>query len=156
MMKSAHKAFLILIYPLLFVSLVSCSKEEDEITISATSLLTRSAWKLDAAGVDIDKDGEIDQPFEVNDCTADNSLVFDKDGSGIFDGGALQCENEKAGQQSFDWTLKESNTVISLVVPGVIHGDAQIKVLNENKLSLYQVLEITAGVTVHQYLVLKH
>lgn len=155
-MKSIHKAFLILICPLFVVGLASCSKEEDEVTISTTNLLTKAAWKLDAAGIDLDKDGEIDQHYEIEACSADNNLLFDKDGSGVFTSGELPCENEEASEQSFDWVMKENNTIISLVVPAVIHGDAVIKVLNENKLSIYQVLEISDGVTVHQYLVLKH
>ncbi|HQD08967.1 MAG TPA: hypothetical protein PLQ65_04830, partial [Flavihumibacter sp.] len=65
MMKSIHKAFLILICPLFVVGLASCSKEEDEVTISTTNLLTKAAWKLDAAGIDLDKDGEIDQHYEI-------------------------------------------------------------------------------------------
>lgn len=155
-MKSIQKAFLTLACPLIIGGLASCSKEEDDVQLSKTSLLTSATWKFEAAGLDIDKDGVLDETFDADECSLDNTIVFIADGSGIFSENSIVCDGEPADPQSFAWNLKENNTIINLVVPGIINGDGNIKVLNDKKLSIYQVIEIGAGVTIHQYLQLKH
>ncbi|GAO41717.1 lipocalin family protein [Flavihumibacter petaseus] len=134
----------------------SCSKDKDDPATSKTSLLTSKSWKIESVGIDINKDGVVDQTLPIDDCSLDNTVTFHTDGTGVYNEGANVCDGEDAGDQTFNWTFKENETVLSFSIPSLIDQDGQIRILNENTLEVYTVEDAGGGITVHQVLKLKH
>jgi hypothetical protein len=109
-MQIKYTAFL-----LIGLSLFACKKKKDEAP-DKTSLLVAQAWKLDAAGIDTNNDGTIDPVpgFSVPSCTADNTFVFNSNGTGVIDEGATKCNTSAPQTSPFNWNFLTGETTINL------------------------------------------
>ena len=140
---------------------ISCEKKSDPApaTPTKTNLLTASTWKLNAAGVDQDKNGTID--FSVmallQPCTIDNTLTFKTDNTGITDEGASKCNAADPQSTNFNWSFADSEASINVSnsVLGQLNGKSKILELSETSLSLTKDTVI-GGVTVGAIVQLKH
>ena len=122
----------------LLILAVSCSKSEPSAPVapkSKTVLITQSAWKLQTVGIDANKDGvtETDVTGLVAACKLDNSYLFKTDGSGSMDEATAKCNAADPQTQSFTWTFKTTETVLSGTF-SFTNGDASILSLNDNNL----------------------
>jgi hypothetical protein len=104
--------------------LFSCQKEDDD-EPTKTDHISASAWLYNGGGVDGNKDGQIDLAFPpgtLEACRTDNSLKFEKNGTGVSEEGATKCNTGDPQSSSFNWnfadneaTLVMSNNVYSLL-----------------------------------------
>ncbi|MDQ3278552.1 MAG: hypothetical protein M3Q06_09510 [Bacteroidota bacterium] len=117
--------------------LLSCQKE-DKPTPTKTDHISASAWKYDGGGVDGNKDGTIDLTFPpgtLDACRTDNTLKFEKNGTGVTDEGTLKCSTSDPQTSSFTWSFTGGET--SLVMGGNIFSllNGTFKVLDLNATS---------------------
>ena len=136
-MKNKFSALLIF-----FLAVLSCSKDESDPEPTKTDILTQQTWKFDNAGVDIDKNGTIDNnlpPTVLPPCLTDNTISFVNDGSGTVDEGAEKCMPTDPQTTSFNWNFTENETAINIsgnAVAGTNGGKFKILQLTETQLSL--------------------
>ena len=123
-----------------FISLLSigCSKDSDD-GKSKNELITSASWKFSDAGVDSDRNGDINTSFasSVNDCLKDNLIVFVSNGTGTVNESANVCPN--ASQSTpFTWSFanNESDLTISGNAIAGISGTFKINTLTESMLRL--------------------
>jgi hypothetical protein len=125
-----------------------------------TELITKSAWKYDHAGLDLDNDGTIDSPVPggiIQPCDVDGTLTFNANGTGVGDEGATKCNAANPQTSNFNWSLKNNETIIAFsnVVFGGLTGDVKLISVTESQLTLEK--EVTnLGFTVNVVVVLKH
>lgn len=140
---------------------ISCNKKSNQQTPQPTKTdhLTASSWKLNAAGVDQDRNGTIDFSVMalIPACVIDNSITFKRDNTGVTDEGASKCNAADPQTTNFNWSFAnaEANLNISNSVLGQLNGSSKILELTETSLSLTKdtvISGITAGVIVQ----LKH
>ena len=131
------------IFWLAFITLlVSCTKDnETEDQASKTDHITSAEWKYDNGGIDADKNGSIDLSFGsgiVPACVLDNTVTFNKDGSGIAEDGAVKCDVSIPEPTQFNWSFSNNETKLNILGSGVFGtgGQFDILILNENQLSL--------------------
>src|SRR5258708_15680853 len=88
-----------------------CSKSKSSpSTDPKIALITKAAWKLDVAGVDLNKDGTIDiVDTTIAACKRDNSYLFNKDSTGIADEGATKCNPADPQTKPFTWYLSNNH-----------------------------------------------
>ncbi|HRE51990.1 MAG TPA: hypothetical protein PK339_11245 [Flavitalea sp.] len=124
----------------LIVFLVACSKKKEDPEPppppTATDLLTSAnVWKIDTIALDTDKNGEIDTPIPggFRACDLDNTISFAKEKTGIFDFGALKCDDSETQPIAFGWSLKNDDKVLNIdgELPGGLTGDVDILELKE-------------------------
>ena len=142
-MKNFSTLLGLLLSALLFTN---CSKKSDPDPAPATKTdhLTSSAWKYDNAGIDLNKDGTIDQPLSsiapgvLQTCQTDNLLTFKKDNSGSVDEGATKCNPADNATTTFNWSFadNETNLNISNNVFAIMNGKSKIVSLTANNLAL--------------------
>ncbi len=119
---------------------LSCKKDSSDSTgASKTELITKSSWKYDDAGADLDKNGGIDisATSQLQPCQTDNTLTLNSTGTGTVDEGATKCD--AATPQSLPVTWNFSNNESSLVLGGGgllgISGQFKIVTLTETALA---------------------
>ncbi|MBC7903730.1 MAG: lipocalin family protein [Gemmatimonadaceae bacterium] len=139
---------------LLVTTAFSCSKSKSTPTKSNTELLTQSAWKIDVAGVDLDKNGSIDETYPFEDCEKDDTYVFNINGTGVLSNNALKCDDNDPTTEDFTWSFKTNGTVLFASLTS-IDGDATIKTLNDANLEVYQDVE-NSGMSIRYIFRFKH
>jgi len=153
--------FAILAFTLsMFISAVSCKKSgagPDTPAKSKTTLLTQSSWKIQAVGIDADKNGvaETDVTGSVQACQVDNIYSFKSDGTGIVDEGAAKCNAGDPQSKPFTWLFKNTETVLSGTF-GFSNGDATILTLNETNLVVTYDDNLGTSTSYHILATLKH
>lgn len=131
---------------LAFLSLVmlgSCQKEDSggDTPKTKTDLMVSSAWKYNDAKIDSDNNGTGDVALPagvVESCQTDNTIVFDKNGSGTVNEGPTKCNATDPQTIPFTWNFGSGESVInfsSAVFAGV-GGDFKIVSLTETELIL--------------------
>jgi len=152
--------FVILAFTLsMFISAVSCKKSgagPDTPAKSKTTLLTQASWKIQAVGIDADKNGvaETDMTSSLPACQVDNIYSFKTDGTGMVDESAAKCNSADPQTKPFTWLFKNTETVLSGTF-GFSNGDATILSLNETNLVVtYD--DNSTGPTYHILVTLKH
>lgn len=107
-------------------------------SVTSADLITAHIWKIDTIAFDSNKDGVIDMgvPGGLKPCDMDNTLMFNKDSTGIFDEGALKCVDTVAQSDPFTWYFKNSDSVVNITgsIPGELHGDINVLKLNDSVL----------------------
>ncbi len=156
MTESLRKVMLLLLTSVLFLGMASCSKDKDSAPVTKTDLLTSKSWKIESVGVDIDKNGTIDQYLDIESCLLDDQLSFLKDGTGTYAAGTELCDGDSGDDQTFNWAFKENESILNFTIPGLFSGDGKIKVLSESVLEVYDQYDMGAGITVNRHLILKH
>lgn len=143
-MNKTQVTLLTLVIICLSITLVSCDKDEDPAPVTPpktkTILLTQSAWKIKATGIDVDKNGTIDGfPLVVKACALDNTYTFNTNGSGTINEDALKCDVADPQTSTFNWVFKSAETILNgdFKLAGW-SGDATIAVLNDTSCILYK------------------
>jgi len=122
--------------------LLSCDKGDSKSSEpTKTELITKSAWKYDNAGIDLDKNGVIDIPppaGTLEACATDNFLTLTANGQGTVDEGPTKCDAGFPQSAPVTWTFSSSETVLNLGGGGVLGINGQFKILelSDIKLSL--------------------
>ena len=131
--------FTALVFSLAFLS---CSKDGSNSSGSAkTELITKSSWKYDNAGIDLDKNGVIDIPAPagtLETCATDNFLSLAANGTGTVDEGPTKCDAGSPQSVALTWTFSNNETTLNLNGGGVLGINGQFKILelSDVKLSL--------------------
>jgi hypothetical protein len=125
-----------------------------------TQLISQSVWKFDRAGLDLDNNGTIDSPLPagvLQACDTDGTLTFKSDGTGTGDEGPTKCNAANPQTSTFNWSLKNNETVINFsnVLFGGLTGDVKLINVTDTELTLEK--EVTnMSITVNVIVVLKH
>ncbi len=142
----------------LVLSLVwaSCSKNSSGNNNNYVTLITKGTWRFDTSGIDLDKNGTVDQPDPILEpCFKDNTFVFNKDSTVVMDEGADKCStNPQTG--TYSWSITNGNPAIlkSDVNPILAQG-LKIYTLTDTKLTVYKDTSIS-GVSFWYIMSLKH
>jgi len=128
---------------LLCVVFFSCKKKDSDSPSGSnkTTLLTQSSWKFNNAGIDPNKDGNIDTDISgfVSDCLKDNTVSFSSsNNSGTMDEGASKCNTSDPQSVPFTWAFTNSETKINItgnVIAGK-GGEYKINSLTSTSFSL--------------------
>jgi hypothetical protein len=124
----------------LFLALFSaCSKEDDEPTTA--ELLASGTWKFDEGGVDNNQDGMVDLIISVgllDPCTADNTITFSTNGTGVIDEGATKCMPSASQSTNFNYSLSNNDTEITLSGADLLDlgGNFEITEVSSTRLGL--------------------
>lgn len=124
------------------LTLLSCSKEGSNSSApTKTELITKSSWKYDNAGLDVDKNGVIDIPAPagtLEDCETDNFLILSANGRGTVDEGPTKCFVGAPQTVPITWAFSNNETILNLNGGGVLGINGQFKIieLTDAKLSL--------------------
>lgn len=122
----------------LLIVAASCSKSESAAPVTPktkTEIITQSSWKVQAVGIDANKDGvaETDVTGLVQACKLDNSYQFKTDGTGSMDEATAKCNAADPQTQSFTWIFKSTETILSGTF-SFTNGDATILSLTDTNL----------------------
>jgi hypothetical protein len=130
---------------------MACKKKSGSDNGNTTAAQAISnTWLYDTAAFDTDKNGVADQPLGTLEqaCDLDNSFTFKSDGSGIFDEGAVKCDDADPQTASFGWALKNGDSTITFSgdIMDELKGDAQILQLSSTTLQLSKAINLTSPV----------
>lgn len=128
---------------ILVLTAIGCKKKDDPAPVAAqtkTELLTASSWKVDAAGLDQDRNGTIDLSLmtAIPVCTTDNTILFKTNNTGVTDEGAAKCNATDAQTSNFNWAFAdaETNITVSNSTLTPINGKSKVLVLSATALTL--------------------
>jgi hypothetical protein len=131
------------------IAFFGCKKDDSdpEPTSSKTTLIAQQSWKFNNAGIDPDKDGNINTDISgfINDCLKDNVVSFSSsNGTGSMDEGTNVC-NSASQTTPFTWAFanNESNINISGNVIAGKGGQYKIIALSATQFSLSKDTTIT-------------
>lgn len=123
----------------LSIAWASCSKSSSGNNNNNVTLLTKGTWKFDTSGIDLDKNGTIDQPDPILEpCFKDNTFVFYKDSTVVMDEGANKCSTNPQ-TSTYSWSITNTNPAIlkSSVNPILAQG-VKVLTLTDTKLTVYK------------------
>ena len=123
------------------VAWAACSKSSSNNNNNNTmvTLMTKSTWKFDTSGIDLDKNGTVDQEDPILDpCFKDNTFLFNKDSTVVMDEGADKCSTNPQ-TATYSWTITNGNPAIlkSTVNPILAEG-VKVYSLTDTKLVVYK------------------
>ena len=141
----------------LSIAWASCSKNNSNNNNNNVTLLTKSTWKFDTAGVDLDKDGNIDQEDNsLEPCFKDNTYVFNKDSTVVMDEGATKCDAGDPQTSTYSWTLTNGNPpVLKSDVDPILATGLKVFKLTDTRMTVYKDTSYM-GVSFWYVLSLKH
>lgn len=122
---------------------ISCGKDNEDpektTNKSRTELLTEKAWKVTAVGLDSDKNGTVDAPFNsVPACELDNTIKFEANGTGLMDEGATRCAAEDPQTSTVAWAFNNGEQILVITGAGdYLSGSTTIKSISDTKLEVY-------------------
>src|SRR5687768_16709589 len=124
---------LLFFLPVLFLA-ISCDNDDDDDTPAGstkTQTLTQSSWKLEAAGIDSDKNGtlDIDMSNQINACVKDNTLKFEANNSGVANEGPTMCQNSPGQTTPFTWAFVSNETAINITGNAVLGYGGQYRII---------------------------
>jgi hypothetical protein len=153
---------LLWIAPCLLVALsiwCSCSKNSSGSNSNSANvtLMTKSVWKYDTSGFDIDKDGNIDQEDNILEaCFKDNTYIFNKDSTVVMDEGATKCDGSAPQTASYSWTITSDNpAVLKSDVDPLLAAGLKVRTLTDTRLTVYKDTSYL-GISFWYVLSLKH
>ena len=148
----------------LVFALASCKKssspdDDQSVTESNTSLLSKAMWKFDRAGIDFDGNGTIDANMPAGTlkaCDIDNTVTFNSNGTGIVDEGGTKCNGGTPQSASFTWRFShdESSLNVSTAVIAGMSGDVKVLGLTKTNLTIERVVNL--GSSVNVIVLMKH
>ena len=141
------------------LALAACGKSTSNNNNTNTNvvLLTKATWKFDTAGVDLNRDGIIDQADEtLESCFKDNTYIFKTDSTVFVDEGPTKCDGGDPQTATYPWTITGSNPAIlkSSVNPILAEG-LKVRTLTDTKLTVYKDTAVL-GVSFWYIFSLKH
>jgi hypothetical protein len=149
-MKIFSSLFLLM---LMSAAFLACQKESDSNGgQSNADHLTSSVWVYQSSGVDVDRNGTIDQSLEdlgVPSCNLDNTLKFEKNGTATADEGATKCDAADPQSTTFNWNFADDEKSLEIRdnVFSDLNGKFNIKTLNNTTLTLTKDTTITAPIS---------
>jgi hypothetical protein len=125
----------LLIMAVCVVSVVSCKKNDSP---SNTDLLVQSSWKLDAMGLDLDRNGtaETALPQTLPSCQLDNTYTFSKDGTGVVTDAGVVCGAPYPAQVPFTWSL--SGNQLTANIPTLPVGTVTLNSITSTSMVLWK------------------
>jgi hypothetical protein len=123
----------------LSVMFFACDKEDEPDEPTRTQTITQASWKLDVAGIDQDKDGDIDVTItsQIPSCMADNTLTLASNGSGTVDEGTVKCNASDPQTSPVTWSFTNNETTLNMNSSFVgMGGQSKILALTTTSLSL--------------------
>ena len=144
-----------LITLVLSVTWASCSKSSSNDNNTNITLLTKSTWKFDTSGIDMDKNGTIDMedPF-IKTCFKDNTFVFNTDSTVVMDEGADKCSTNPQ-TSTYSWTISGNPPILRSDVDSILAQGVKISTLTDTKLTVYKDSSYL-GFNIRYILSLKH
>jgi hypothetical protein len=135
-----NSKYLLIAIPVLLISIVSCKKKSDD-DGSKAAALTEKAWKYKSAGVDLDKNGSIDQSLPsgtMQPCMLDNLYTFKSDNTGTIDEGGTKCNTTDPQTTPFNWNFTDNQTSIFLQSSALfgLGGKFRVITLNSTQFSM--------------------
>ena len=123
------------------VLLMGCSKKSDPAANQPTKTdhLTASAWKIEDAGLDQNRDGVLEQSIlSFYQCLKDNTITFKRDNTGTTDDGVDKCNPSTPQTATINWSLTdaEANLMVTNSPLNEINGKSKIIQLNSTSLIL--------------------
>lgn len=144
-----------LITLVLSVTWASCSKNSSSNNSNNVTLLTKSTWKFDTSGIDMDMNGTIDQEDPIIEpCFKDNTFVFNTDSTVVMDEGANKCSTNPQ-TSTYSWTISGNPPILRSDVNSVLAQGVRISTLTDTKLTVYKDTSL-AGFSIRYILSLKH
>ena len=113
--------------------LMSCKKDSSTTNNSTkTDLITKSSWKYQDAGADLDKNGTIDLSItsQLQACETDNTLTLRADGTGTLDEGATKCDPNDPPTSDVSWSFSNNETSLNFNGAGILGVSGQFKLLS--------------------------
>ena len=107
-----------------------------------TVLLTKAIWKFDTSGIDITRDGVIDEADNTNTlqpCFKDNTYQFNTDSTGIADNGPLKCNPSDPQTFPFTWSFSnKGDSIIKSNADPILANGINIFSISDTKIVLYK------------------
>lgn len=124
----------------LSVCFIGCQKKSDPAPTKADHI-SSSAWKYESGGIDGDKNGTIDFSFSsanVPACYSDNTILFNKNQTGVTNEGATKCNASDPQTSPFTWSFadNQTNLTISGNVFPLLNGRFKVLTLTSTNFSL--------------------
>lgn len=114
-------------------------------------LLTQSPWKYEKAGFDSDDDGVFDAlDPRIAGCEKDDAVVFNPDGSGTLDEGAIKCRVAEPGSLPFMWAFQNNDSTLYFQ-----DQYFTVKTLSRERLEIFADQNL-GGVTTRYVIVFRH
>lgn len=160
-MRNLRKIFLPAACAAALLTAESCQKNSDQQTTPPTNteLLTTSAWRVDIAGIDQDRNGTVDISLMalLPTCLTDNSITFRGGNAGTTDEGASKCNSTDPQTSNFTWSFADNETSLNVSnsVLTQINGKSKILELSAAALRLTKDTVI-GGATTALVVNLKH
>jgi len=149
-MKNYFKMFSMLVVASLFV-LSSCEKKSDPIK-STTDYLTAGNWKVTGMTVSpgIDVMGVVITDiyqYMLEDCTKDDLIRFNTDGTVTEDEGATKCDpDDPQTTNDGTWTLTDNDKTLTVMYPNEDPAPATIVSINGTTLVVTAPLSLDFGI----------
>jgi len=138
------------------IALTACSKNSSSDSNSSVTLLTRSVWKYDTSGIDLNKDGTIEIADTLSACFKDNTYLFGKDSTVVMDEGATKCDGSDPQTSTYPWTITNGNpSILKSDVNAILQEGLKIRTLTDTKLLVYKDTTVL-GVSLWYVFSLKH
>lgn len=138
-----------------------CKKDSSESSEETkTDIITKSSWKYDNAGGDLDRNGSIDTPLPsslLQPCLTDNFIVFQANGTATIDEGPTKCDPLLAQTTDATWSFSNNETTLNLSGSGLVGLSGQFKILLLNTTQLHLSKDTTVtGIPLALVVQLKH
>ena len=159
-MKRSSRLTLPLAALLLVILWTSCSKSHSSGDSNGpgttVTLITKSTWRYDTSGIDLNKDGIVDLGDTLfQPCTKDNIYTFKSDSTGTMDEGLTKCIAASPQTVPFTWSLTNNQTVLTSTVNPLLAGGINIFSLTSTNWILFKDSTVS-GISVRYILNLKH
>lgn len=107
------------------------------------NLITQAAWRYDTSGIDLDKDGKIDNgdlsdTANLKPCEKDDLFTFYKDSTGLIDESVTKCHVGDPQTDPMNWEFTSNDKVLNVTSNTVLNGSLNILSLTSSSLVLYK------------------
>jgi len=126
-------------FAILFVVMITaCSEKENTPETSNTDLITAGEWKYENAGMDANRDGNIDLSIsaQLQPCQTDNTLTFSSNGTGMISEGATKCDPNAPQTSPITWSFANNEGTLNLSGGGIIGVSGQFKIVTLDRTTL--------------------
>lgn len=124
------------ILSVLFIT--ACSEKENATPPSNTDMLTAGEWKYENAGMDANRDGNIDVSIsgQLQPCQTDNTISFSSNGTGVVSEGATKCDPNAPQTVPITWNFANNGGSLNLGGGGIVGVSGQFKIITLDRTTL--------------------
>jgi hypothetical protein len=131
----------VLVLATICLSFTNCSPEEKPTEPNNAYLLTKTPWKFENAGVDLNKDGTVDVG-DLEPCQTDDLVTFFKNNTATLDPKEQKCEPDEVIENvKWSWRDAEQKSIRISYTDGSADDIADVLEISETRL----VLKVTEG-----------